>query len=40
MLTNPIVLLVVGIVVALAIGLAIGYFVRHQQAAAWATSWW
>ncbi len=32
MLTNPIVLLVVGIVVALAIGLAIGYFVRHQQA--------
>jgi ribonuclease Y len=32
MLTNPFVLLIVGIVVALAIGLAIGYFVRHQQA--------
>jgi ribonucrease Y len=32
MLTNPFVLLIIGIVVALAIGLAIGYFVRQQQA--------
>jgi len=32
MLSNPLVIVVVGSVIALAVGLAIGYFVRHQQA--------